>query len=196
MPRLGLSQKEAPALSTSVVSGKNPDPTRDYMCQLVQELRGLARRALQSEHRPLLQPTEIVNEAYLKLLERQEKHSWCRGRTHFFAVASSAIRQVLVDQAREARTQKRGQGLRTVTFHDFGLTSALSSVDVLILDETLHKLAALSPDQHKMVELRFFAGLTQEEIARVLNVSPTTVKNMWRSTKAWLIKEFKGSAGE
>jgi RNA polymerase sigma factor (TIGR02999 family) len=159
---------------------------------VVGELKALAAHYLRHERKDhTLQPTELVHEAYLKLID-QTRIDW-QGRTHFFAVAAAAVRQVLVDHARAHRAQKRGRGLRSVTLHDFDAVSDAPSMDILSLDEALVALGKLSARQHQVVELRFFGGLRVEDIAQIMNVSPRTVKGLWRAARAWLIQKMQES---
>ncbi len=163
------------------------DPTAaDRLMPLVySELRGLAERYLQRERTDhTLQATALVHEAYLRLVD-QSRVDW-KSRAHFFAVAAEMIRRVLVDHARRHRAAKRGGTVRRV-----GLDERLGSedhdrIDLLALDEALDELATLNDRHRRVVELRFFGGLTVEESAHVLDVSPETVRADWRMARAWL----------
>jgi RNA polymerase sigma factor (TIGR02999 family) len=160
----------------------------DRLMPLVyKELRRRAARYLRRE-RPghTLQPTALVHEAYLKLVGHNLP--W-RNRSHFFGVASNLMRQVLVDHARRRRTAKR-EGVRVV-LDDALDASAARGVDVVDLDEALTELSALDPRQGRIVELRFFGGLTLEETAKTLRISPATVKRDWRVAKAWLFRRME-----
>ena len=160
------------------------------------ELRRQARRALRREAAGhTLQPTALVHEAYLKLVD-QRPDRW-QGRAQFFGVAARCMRQVLVDAARTRRAAKRGGGARAITLGDAeGLVAAPSGGgeaagdDVLALDEALTRLAALDPDQARIVELRYFAGLSIEESAAALGISPATLKRRWALARAWLLREL------
>jgi RNA polymerase sigma-70 factor (ECF subfamily) len=152
------------------------------------ELRKLAANYLTKE-RPghTLQATALANEAYLRLID-QSRVAW-RGRTHFFAVAAQAMRRVLVDHARARLREKRGGDLERVTFVEDAtplLGAECSLEEVVALDEALTKLAMLDPRQAKLVEQRFFGGLTVEEAAAELGVSPRTAEGDWTHAKAWL----------
>jgi RNA polymerase sigma factor (TIGR02999 family) len=154
------------------------------------ELRQLARQRLRHE-RPdhTLQPTALVHEAYLKLVD-QRRTRW-QNRAQFFAVASQLIRRILVDHARARAASKRGGGVRPLTL-DAALVPALErELDVVGLDAALSQLAALDPRQARLVELRFFGGLDVDETAEVLGVSAPTVKREWRTAKAWLYRELQ-----
>jgi RNA polymerase sigma-70 factor, ECF subfamily len=155
------------------------------------ELRKLAARCLRRE-RPghTLQPTALVNEAFLKLAANA-RAEW-RDRAQFYAVAARLMRRILVDYARKRRAGKRGGG-HQVTLEENLVLREERIEDVLGVDEVLERLEALDPRQGRIVELRFFSGLTVEEIAEVLGISTPTVKREWSSAKAWLHREL--SAG-
>lgn len=160
------------------------------------ELRDLAAfyiRRERSDH--TLQPTALVHEAYLRLAGHIEDHGadW-RDRTHFFGVAARVMRQVLVDHARAHLAAKRGGGHTRVTFDDADRGVEAGTVDVLALDVALTRLAALDAEQARLVELRFFAGLTVEETAELVGRSPTSIKRDWRLARAWLHRELSGGA--
>ncbi len=153
------------------------------------ELRAMAGRCMRNE-RPnhTLQATVLVHEAYLRLAGQDEIH-W-QNRAHFFGIAARVMRRVLLDYAREHRAKKRSGGAR-VTLDDHLMVSEDHLEDVLILDESLQKLAAVDPQQSQLVELRFFAGMTVEETAEVMGISTATVKREWSHAKAWLIRSMK-----
>ena len=155
------------------------------------ELRRLARREMRRE-RPghTLQTTALVNEAYMRLVDMSGV-SW-NDRAHFFAMSARLMRRILVDHARARRYQKRGGGARPVPF-DEGLTVVSEpGTDLVALDDALEALARLDPRKGQVVELRFFGGLSVEEAALALDVSPSTVMRDWRLAKAWLLKELDG----
>jgi RNA polymerase sigma-70 factor, ECF subfamily len=154
-----------------------------------QELRKLAAGYLRRE-RPdhTLQPTALVNEAFLKLID-QRAVRW-QNRAHFFGIAAQAMRRILVDHARTHGAHKRGGGLRQVPLEDDHLVGGTVDVDLLALDEALTRLAALDPQQSRIVELRYFGGLTLEETAEVMRISPATIGREWRIAKAWLSAEL------
>ena len=153
------------------------------------ELRAMAGRCMRGE-RPnhTLQATVLVHEAYLRLAG-QEEIQW-QNRAHFFGIAARVMRRVLLDYAREHRAKKRSGGAR-VTLDDSVMISEDHLEDVLIMDESLKKLAAVDPKQSQLVELRFFAGMTVEETAEVMGISTATVKREWSHAKAWLAREMK-----
>lgn len=158
------------------------------------ELRRLAAGYLRHE-RPgqTIQATALVHEAYVRLVAEQAHH-W-KNRTHFLAVAALSMRQILVERARRRRAAKRGGDPERITLDDHLLASEPSSgVDMLALDEALDRLAALDEQQARIVELRYFGGLTIDEIAEALDISPATVKRHWTIARAWLKRELAGEA--
>lgn len=135
-----------------------------------------------------LQPTALVNEAYLKLVD-QKRVTW-QNRAHFHAVAARAMREVLVDYARQRRAEKRGAGRTLVTLDEARAATPPRSLDLLSLDQALDRLAALDDRQSKLVELRVFGGLTIDEAAEALGISPATVSREWKHAEAWLHREM------
>ena len=153
------------------------------------ELRALAGGYFKSQppgH--TLQPTALVHEAFLKIA-RSDMDKF-RGREHFFAVAATAMRQILGSHARKRRAQKRGGGASPITLTNLMVPDEQSTVDMVVLDDVLTKLDELNPRQSRVVEYRFFGGLTLPEIAKVLDVSLTTVEKEWRRARAWLAAEL------
>jgi RNA polymerase sigma factor (TIGR02999 family) len=163
------------------------------------ELHLIASRHMSREWRVnMYQTTALVSEAYLRLMG-QRSVDW-RNRAHFFAIAAQMMRRILVDNARRELREKHGAGLRSVTLDDAMNVQSpadVDSVDALALDAALRKLEALDPDQARIVELRFFGGLTIEEVADVMHVSPATIKREWAVAKGWFYRELggAGSAG-
>lgn len=131
-----------------------------------------------------LQPTALVHEAYLRLVN-QEDEKWS-GRAHFFAVAAKAMRQILINHAERRRAAKRGGGRQKLTLNEALTPAPQREFDLLVLDEALSRLSALSERMGRVVELRFFGGLTVEEVAHVLDVSKRTVEGDWETARAWL----------
>jgi RNA polymerase sigma factor (TIGR02999 family) len=162
----------------------------DRMIPLVYaELRRIAARALVAERREhTLQPTALVNEAYVRLVERPNA-SW-QDRAHFLACAARLMRQVLVDHARARRADKRGGALVRVTLGEETLMAGGPEVDFLALDAALDRLAEQDEQKGRIVELRYFGGLSNEETAEALGVSPRTVKRGWALARAWLRREL------
>ena len=158
------------------------------------ELRRLAAAYMRRE-RPdhTLQPTALVNEAYLKLIE-QRNVDW-HGRSHFFGIAAQIMRRILVDHARAHLRDKRGGGAIPVPMEEALVFAPEQSSELVKLDESLERLAKLDPRQSKIVEMRFFAGLTVEQTAEALDISPKTVKREWSMAKAWLHGELKANHG-
>ncbi len=135
-----------------------------------------------------LQPTALINEVYLKLID-QNRIRW-RNRAQFFGVSAQLMRRILVDHARKRRRSKRGGGAIRVPLEAVAGAGGERDVDLVALDDALRDLAELSPRQGRVVELRFFAGLTIDETAEVLDVSPATVKIDWRMARAWLFRHL------
>jgi len=163
------------------------------------ELRVQARRAMRHEtpgH--TLQTTALVHEAYLRLVD-QQRVGW-QNRAQFFGVAAQLMRRILVDHARARLAEKRGGGAAAVTLSDVAAadptTGGGDGVDVLAVHEALERLAALDPDQARVVELRYFGGLTIEETAAALGISPATVKREWAVARGWLRRELASLRGD
>lgn len=158
------------------------------------ELRTLAARYLSRERQDhTLQTTALVHEAYVKLIG-QHSVEW-QNRAHFFGIAANLMRRILVDDARHRRRQKRGAGVKPEALDEVPVAaeeSPLDVVDTIALDRALSELEKLDPQQARLVELRFFGGLTVEEAATVLEVSPSTVKREWAIAKGWLYRAIKG----
>jgi RNA polymerase sigma factor (TIGR02999 family) len=169
----------------------DPEALERLIPLVYDELHRMAERYLRRE-RPghTLQPSAIVNEAYLRLLGRQSS-DW-QNRAHFFAVAAQSMRRILVEHARQRDAKKRGgQGARYLL--DTVVLTEPRAVDLIALDDALAKLSALDPEQGRLVELRFFGGLTEEETAEALSVSSRTVKRKWVAAKTFLYRELSGS---
>ena len=153
------------------------------------ELRYLARRQMRRERsNHSLQATELVNEAYLRLVQ-QRAAQW-QHRAQFFAVAASIMRRILVDHARRSHYQKRGGGAVRMSLDEVDLVSAAPAEQIVALDGALEALEAVDQRKSQVVELRYFAGLSIEEIAHVLSVSPVTVKRDWALAKTWLYRHM------
>ncbi len=157
------------------------------------ELHRQAARAMRHESPAhTLQPTALVNEAYLRLLEQQ--HIQWRNRAHFFGVAAHLMRRILVDHARARLAAKRGGDAQRLSVDDVEVpdpaSAAAQDADIVALHEALERLASLDPDQERLVEMRYFSGLTIEETAVALDISPATVKREWAAARAWLQREL------
>jgi RNA polymerase sigma-70 factor (ECF subfamily) len=170
--------------------GNGDQAALDHLMPLVYaELRRMARRHM-NQQRPghTLQTTALIHEAYMRLAGDSGKQ-W-ENRAHFFGVAAKAMRCVLVDHARSRRSAKRGGAVRPVTLHEGVYTSGERMAGLIALDDALTDLATLHPRQCQVIELRFLAGLSVEETAAILKVSPDTVMREWRAAKAWLEREL------
>jgi RNA polymerase sigma factor (TIGR02999 family) len=168
----------------------NQEAREELIPMVYDELRRLARRHLWHE-RPdhTFQSAALVNEAYLRLV-RQDAPQW-QNRSHFFGVAAQLMRHILVDHARNRLAAKRGGGAERLSLEvDVALVQK-PQVDLVALDAALDKLAALDADQSRLIELRFFGGLSIEETAAVMGVSPATVKREWTTARAWLQRELR-----
>jgi RNA polymerase sigma factor (TIGR02999 family) len=156
------------------------------------ELRKIAGRVLQRERRDhTLQPTALVHEAYFRLID-QRSVNW-RNRAQFFAIAAQAMRRIIVDHARRHNALKRGGENLKVELEAAMLLPGARDVDVVRLDDALTALAEFDPQQGRIVELRFFGGLSIEETAEVIGISPATVKRDWSMAKAWLHRELENA---
>jgi RNA polymerase sigma factor (TIGR02999 family) len=205
MQRVSSSSPYTPAVSSSAPPSVTElliawsDGDHDALVALLPivygELHRQATRALRREAQGhTLRPTELVNEAYLKLVE-QNRIRWSN-RAQFFGVAAQIIRRILVDHERDRRALKRGGGGRCLTLERFDAATPDASdagVDVLALHEALERLAAIDPEQVRLIELRYFAGLSIDETAAALETSASTVKREWTVARAWLRREL-GSA--
>jgi RNA polymerase sigma factor (TIGR02999 family) len=168
----------------------NDKAAAELVVLLYSELRTLASRYLQrerSEH--TLQTTALVHEAYLRLADQREVH-W-KNREQFLGVAAQLMRRILVDHSRGHDAKKRGRGFEKVFLEEAAGVSKEKAADVIALDEALTRLAEFDPQQARLVEMRFFGGLSIDEAAGVLGVSRTTVKRSWNLAKAWLTRELR-----
>jgi len=173
------------------VGSGSPPPTNALIEEVYVELRRLADAYVRREQAKSVQATELVHEAYLRLLK--DKATPWTSRTHFLAIAAISMRRLLVERARARGAAKRGGGQLRVTLDEaLAVGDAPGNVDVMALDRALNALAALDPRQARVVELRFFGGLSVEETADTLGISPATVKRHWTIARAWLLREIKG----
>lgn len=194
----------APPHDPDRLPGRSDDATRilsrladgdghaaDELLPLVyEELRSLAAAFMRAERTGhTLQPTAIVHEAYMRLVQSQNMQ-WTN-RAHFMAVAAGAIRRVLIDHARRTNAQKRGGERQRVALADDARVAKAPDVDLLDLNDALDRLAAMNPRQSRLVELRFFGGLTNEEVAGVMGLSRATISDEWAFARAWLAKELE-----
>jgi RNA polymerase sigma factor (TIGR02999 family) len=153
-----------------------------------QELRRLARRHLARERAPALQTTALVHEAYLRLID-QRSVRW-QNRAHFYAICARMMRRILIDEARARRCERRGGGAPHVSLDAAAEVSSERAAQLVELDEALERLSAVDERKARVVELRFFGGLSVEETAEVLDVSSVTVMRDWSTAKAWLHREI------
>lgn len=192
-------RSEVTRLLQMAAAGQEPDVEK-LLPLLYNQLQSLARKMLSNEMRqPTLATIDLVHEAYLRLVD-QSQVNW-QSRGHFLAVAAMAMRRVVVDRARHRNRKKRGggeavlpltAGLEVAAEHGNG---DLSPEDVILLDATLDRLAEFDPRGAKVVECRYFAGLSIEETAQALDCSPITVKRTWRGARSWLRREMDSAAG-
>ena len=184
-----LSQQE---LTQLLIDWSNGDQAAiDKLMPLVyEELRRLARHYMRRE-RPghTLQTSALINEAYMRLVD-QQNISW-KNRAHFFGISARLMRQILVDHARAHNNAKRGGDQQKVPLDDIASLSKNRAYEIVALDDALQSLSTIDPQQTKIVELRFFGGLTIEETAEVLGISHATVEREWSMARAWLRKEMK-----
>lgn len=169
-------------------------PADELIGEVYDELRRLAGAYVRREQAQSVQATDLVHEAYLRL--QKEKTPRWQNRTHFVAIAAISMRRLLVERARARGATKRGGQQVQVTLDD-GLLAApdaeASALDLVALDRALDGLAKLDPQQARIVELRFFGGLSVEETGEALSISPATVKRHWTVAKAWLLRELEGA---
>jgi RNA polymerase sigma factor (TIGR02999 family) len=171
----------------------NGDARAELVALVYQELHHIARRLMRGERDGhTLQATALVNEAFIRLLGGGGVE-W-EGRAHFFAVAATAMRRILVDHARSRDAGKRGGDLQRVDFEEPAVVGENDLDQLIAIDRALTTLASWDPRQSRIVELRFFAGLSEDEIAEQLRVSTRTVKREWRLARAWLRAELEGSS--
>ncbi|HVT91847.1 MAG TPA: sigma-70 family RNA polymerase sigma factor [Bryobacteraceae bacterium] len=185
-----LEERQTDITVLLVASSHGDRRATDQLMPLVyDELRRLAQSYLQRE-RPghTLQGTALVHEAYLRLID-QKQVKW-QNRAHFFGVASQMIRRILVDHARSHQTAKRGAGAQKLSLDDALGVAGATDLDLVALDDALNDLAKLDPGQSRIIELRFFGGLSIEETAEVMGQSTATVNREWSSARAWLFRQM------
>ena len=186
-----MTERSAHDVTGLLLSWRQGDAAAlDRLLPLVyDELRRVAGRRLRHESPGhALQATALVHEVYLRLVDVD--HMTLTSRAHFFGVAATLMRQILVDHVRRQRAHKRGGGVTMLSLDEALPAVWTSSVDVLALDEALDALSAIDPRQCRVVELRFFAGLTIDEAATALGISPATVEREWAVAKAWLFRRL------
>ena len=169
----------------------DPQAAEQLLVLVYDELRRLATSKLAQEAPgQTLQPTALVHEAWLRLVGDQNPSF--NDRTHFFRASAEAMRRILIDRARRKKTQRHGGDYQRVNFEDFDLAAPSADDQLLAINEALDKLALEHPMQAESVKLRYFAGLTNEEVSRVLGISVSTAKNYWTFSRAWLLNEIEG----
>jgi RNA polymerase sigma factor (TIGR02999 family) len=179
----------------SAVQQGNPAAARELLPLVYEELRKLAaQRLTQEKPGQTLQPTALVHEAYLRLVDVDHPQDW-NGRGHFFAAAAEAMRRILVENARRRHNLKAGGDRQRVEFAHIELTIPGANVDLLALNEALEKLRLKDARQADLVNLRFFAGLTNDEAAAALGISPSTADSDWAYARCWLRLEMGGRGG-
>ena len=186
---MGSAPKDVTRLLAELSSG-NEQALAELLPLLYSELRRLASYYLQRERsNHTLQATALVHEAYLRLVDQKDAR-W-ENRSQFMAVASQLMRRILVDYSRGHHSAKRGGNVQKVFLQEGAIVSKGRAAEVVALDDALTRLAELDPQQARLVELRFFGGLSIEETAGIIGVSPATVKRNWSVAKAWLAREMR-----
>lgn len=189
-----MTQASTHEVTQLLIEWSNGDKAAlDKLIPLIhEELRRLAHHYM-SRERPghTLQTTALVDEAYVRLVNRKDVH-W-QNRAHFFAISAQLMRSILVDHARSHAYAKRGGGARKISLDETLIVSQQRAAEVVALDDVLKELADFDPQQSRIVELRFFGGLTIEETAEVLDLSTATIKREWSTAKAWLYHELAKS---
>lgn len=173
--------------------GNGDESSLEYLLPLVEvELRRIAHGYMRQENaHHTLQTTALINEAYLKLVEQKDV-SW-QNRSHFFGIAAKFMRRILLNHARDKATQKRGGGAQSVSLDSISILSPEKSAELISLDDALDRLEKFDKNKSRIVEMRYFGGLTIEETAEVLGVAPQTVSLHWRLARAWLKKEIRNT---
>lgn len=176
----------------SQIEQGDPSAAEQLLPLVYEELRKLAAARLANE-KPgqTLQATALVHDAYIRLVDVEKTQHW-DSRGHFFSAAAESMRRILVEKARRKGRLKRGGDLNRVPLDEVEFEVETSRLDLIALDEALGKLAAESPEKAEIVQLLFFAGLSQEEVAEILGVSAITIKRHWRYARVWLLRQMEG----
>jgi RNA polymerase sigma factor (TIGR02999 family) len=178
----------------SAIQQGDPHAAEQLLPLVYDELRRLAAARLAAEPSGnTLQPTALVHEVYLRLVEAPGGDHWDH-RGHFFAAAAEAMRRILVEAARRKRRDKHGGGLNRHDVTDLPIAAPQADEDLVALDEALTRFAEIEPQKAELVKLRYFAGLTIEDAADALGISPATAKRHWAYSKAWLLQAIRGAA--
>src|SRR5712664_3506115 len=184
------SMSDATLLLTAVEQG-DPTAAEKLLVLVYEELRRLAAfKMAQQPPDQTLQPTALVHEAWLRLVGAQ--NPTFENRTHFFRAAAEAMRHILIDRARRKQTQRHGGGYQRVDFTGFDLAGPAADDQLLAVHEALDKLELKHPKQAELVKLRYFAGMTNEEVSQVMGISISTAKNYWTFSRVWLLNEIEG----
>jgi RNA polymerase sigma factor (TIGR02999 family) len=177
-------------LMLAAIEAGEPTAAEQFLALVYDELRRLAAAKLAGEAPgQTLQPTALVHEVWLNLVG--DRNPSFKDRTHFFRASAEAMRHILIDRARRKKSVRHGGGYRRMDFEDFDMASPSADEQVLAINEALDKLATKHPIQAEVVKLRYFAGLTNEEVSEALGVSVSTVKNYWAFSRAWLLSEIQ-----
>lgn len=190
-----MTEPSAPQITRWLVASRegNAEALENLLPLVYEELHGQAARYFSRERAcHTLQPTALVNEVYLRLIGQHEVN-W-QNRAQFFGVAAQMMRRILVSHARARAARKRGGGETRITLDESVAAAPQRDVNLLALDEALTKLHDMDPEKSRMVELRFFSGLSVEETAEVMGVSPRTIDRQWQTAKAWLHREISAAA--
>lgn len=189
----GMAEGAQPDISGMLAAWGAGDPRalNSLISAVYPELRRIARRHLSRNSDHSMESAAVANEVYLKLL--RARGIQCESRLRFFALCAQVIRRILVDQGRRQRYAKRGGGAMHVSLDEAGLGAPARDAGILALDEALASLSKIDPRKGQVVELRYFGGLTVEETAEVLGISPETAHRDWRMAKSWLFRELSGS---
>lgn len=180
---------DATVLLTAIKTG-DPKAAEDLLVLVYDELRRLAASKLAHEAPgQTLQPTALVHEAWLRLIG--DRNPAFNDREHFFRACAEAMRRILIDRARQKQTKRHGGNLQRVLFEEFDVAASAVDDQLLAVNEALDEFAVEHPVQAELVKLRYFVGLTNEEVAEVMRISVSTVKNYWAFSRAWLLNEIE-----
>lgn len=190
-----ISMSDVTRILSNIESG-DPSAAEQLLPLVYDELRKLAAAKLaQEKPGQTLQATALVHEAYVRLVDVKKAQHW-DSRRHFFSAAAESMRRILVERARQRGRLKRGSEQKRVSLEDLDIAMEGSTLlDLVALDEALRKLEAESPEQAEIVQLRFFAGLSHEQVAEMLGVSTITIKRHWRYARVWLLRQMEGTGG-
>ena len=174
------------------IEGGDPTAAEQLLPLVYSELRRLAAAKISREKSgQTLQATALVHEAYMRLVDVEKTQKW-DSRRHFFAAAAESMRRILIEQARRRNRLKRGGNFERVPLDDVEVTLETPQIDLLALDEALEELKKEEPEKAEIVQLRYFAGMTHEEVAELMGFSTITAKRHWRYARAWLLKQMEG----